>query len=90
MYTNCVLRLDSLEKKFDELTRSHPAEYVEKWKAMDPTPRMVDGEVTSVYEMQVKNGASIGSIAQLRLQTHILNDNRPTDPSQSLSKAHTR
>lgn len=59
MYTNCLSWLDSLKKKFDGLTASHPTEYVARWGSMDATPCVVSDEVISVYEVQVKDGMFI-------------------------------
>ncbi|GLB34092.1 hypothetical protein LshimejAT787_0109760 [Lyophyllum shimeji] len=56
MYSACIKTLKTREDDFAELTSMHSPEVIARWEAMDTTPRKVNGVVTSVYEVQLKNG----------------------------------
>lgn len=56
MYIMCIETLKIRNENFKALTAVYPADLIDTWEAMDTTPKVIDGEVFSVYEAHVKNG----------------------------------
>ncbi|TFK61727.1 hypothetical protein BDN72DRAFT_777913 [Pluteus cervinus] len=55
-YIKCCNRLKTLEREFTKLTERHKKHIISKWKAMDTTPKLINGTWVSVYDAQFLNG----------------------------------
>ncbi|KAF8057825.1 hypothetical protein FPV67DRAFT_1455922 [Lyophyllum atratum] len=69
MYKTCIKTLKTREDNFEQLTVLHPEDRIAAWNAMDTEVKVVGNVVTSVYEVQVKNGTLTDSIRPPTLGT---------------------
>jgi hypothetical protein len=58
-YTKCLDTLKSRKRNFQEFNKCIDPEHVEKWRAMDAEPRMVNKKVVSVHVATFKDGMFI-------------------------------
>ncbi|GLB39022.1 hypothetical protein LshimejAT787_0601840 [Lyophyllum shimeji] len=72
MYKTCIKNLKTREGDFEQLTALHPEDRIAAWNEMDTEPKVVGNVITSVYEVQVKNGPpTLNTVYQSLVQDEV-------------------
>jgi len=86
MYGTCLKTLKKREDAFNALTGCHPTDRITLWETMDDQPKLVDGNVISVYEARFVNGKLLVNLTHSTLSSTL----STSDAAQGLSRAHSR